>query len=185
MDIIHGLDIETTADKLFEALSTDKGVAAWWTKAKTHPEVGSLNEFAFGPGAVTFRVEKLEPGKAVAWSAEQVPPDWKGTKVLFELSNGDKAGSVTLRFSHLGFKTLTPVVAFTSYAWAQFLRSLKLAYQRRNSTGSSTLRRWMYACCRPAAPGRNMAPAVVSSVPSISEWVSSGRVGARGARGTA
>ena len=65
MDIIHGLDIETTAEKLFEVLSTDKGIA-------------------------------------------------------------DKGGSVTLRFSHTGFKAMTPVVAFTSYAWAQFLRSLKL-----------------------------------------------------------
>jgi uncharacterized protein YndB with AHSA1/START domain len=126
MDIVHGLDIETTSEKLFEALSTDKGIAAWWTKAKTQAKVGAVNEFAFDPGAVTFRLEKLEPGKAVAWSADQVPPDWKGTQVLFELSNGNKAGTVTLRFSHTGFKTMTPVVAFTSYAWAQFLRSLKL-----------------------------------------------------------
>jgi uncharacterized protein YndB with AHSA1/START domain len=126
MDIIHGLDIETTAAKLFEALTTDDGIAAWWTKAKTHPEVGGINEFAFGPGVVTFRVAKLERGKAVAWSAEQVPPEWKGTEVLFELSSGTRGGSVTLRFSHTGFITMTPVVAFTSYAWAQFLRSLKL-----------------------------------------------------------
>jgi hypothetical protein len=27
MDIVHGLDIETTSEKLFEALSTDKGIA--------------------------------------------------------------------------------------------------------------------------------------------------------------
>jgi uncharacterized protein YndB with AHSA1/START domain len=48
MDIIHGLDIETTAEKLFEAISTDKGIAAWWTKAKTQAKVGGINEFAFG-----------------------------------------------------------------------------------------------------------------------------------------
>jgi uncharacterized protein YndB with AHSA1/START domain len=126
MDIIHGLEIETTAEKLFAALSTDRGIAAWWTKAKTQPKVGGINEFAFGSGVVTFRVEKLEPGKAVAWAADQVPPDWKGTQVRFELSDGTGGGTVSLRFSHTGFKTMTPVVAFTSYAWAQFLRSLKL-----------------------------------------------------------
>ncbi len=126
MDIVHGLDIETTPEKLFEALSTDKGLAAWWTNAKTQAKVGGVNEFAFGAGAVTFRVEKLDPGKAVAWSADQVPPDWKDTQVLFELRHGDKGGSVTLQFCHAGFKTMTPVVAFTSYAWAQYLRSLKL-----------------------------------------------------------
>jgi uncharacterized protein YndB with AHSA1/START domain len=126
MDIIHGLDIDTTAERLFEALSTDEGIAAWWTKAKTHPTVGGINEFAFGAGAVSFRVERLEPGKAVEWSADQVPPDWKGTRVLFELSEGKRRGTVTLRFTHAGFHAMTPVVAFTSYAWAQYLRSLKL-----------------------------------------------------------
>jgi uncharacterized protein YndB with AHSA1/START domain len=127
MDIIHELEIETTPEKLFEALSTDKGISAWWTKAKTQAKVGGINEFAFRDGAVaTFRVEKLEPGKAVAWSADQVPPDWNGTEVLFEMSSGKKGGPVTLRFGHTGFKTMTPLVAFSSYAWAQYLRSLKL-----------------------------------------------------------
>lgn len=130
MDIIHGLDIATTPDKLYEALSTDKGIAAWWTKAKTQAKVGGKNEFAFGPGAVTFRVLKLLPGKAVAWSAEQVPPDWEGTQVHFELSDRNQSGSITLRFRHTGFKTMTPVVAFTSYAWAQYLRSLKLLLEK-------------------------------------------------------
>jgi uncharacterized protein YndB with AHSA1/START domain len=125
MDIIHGLDIETTPQKLYEALSTDHGIAAWWTKARTHAE-GGINEFAFGAGAITFRVEKLVPARSVAWSADQVPPDWKGTQVRFELSDGSKAGTVHLRFSHTGFGAMTPVVAFTSYAWAQYLRSLKL-----------------------------------------------------------
>ncbi|HEY5283650.1 MAG TPA: SRPBCC domain-containing protein, partial [Polyangia bacterium] len=126
MDIIIGIEIETTAQKLFEALTTATGIAAWWTKAKTQTAVGAINEFAFGQGTVTFRVDKLEPNKAVAWTAEAVPPDWKGTRVRFELSEGARAGSVTLRFSHAGFATMTPVVAFTNYAWAQFLRSLKL-----------------------------------------------------------
>jgi uncharacterized protein YndB with AHSA1/START domain len=126
MDIIIGIEIATTAHKLFDALTTDQGVAGWWTKAKTQAAVGGINEFVFGQGTVTFQVEKLERGRAVGWSAQNVPPDWKGTRVLFELSDGAKAGFVTLRFSHTGFKAATPVVAFTNYAWAQFLRSLKL-----------------------------------------------------------
>ncbi len=126
MDIIIGIEIETTAQKLFEALTTASGIAAWWTKAKTQAAVGAINEYAFGQGTVTFRVDKLEPNKAVGWSAQDVPPDWKGTRVLFELSDGARAGAVTLRFSHAGFPAMTPVVAFTNYAWAQFLRSLKL-----------------------------------------------------------
>jgi uncharacterized protein YndB with AHSA1/START domain len=125
MNIIHELQIQTTPEKLYEALSTDDGISAWWTKAKTQPKVGAINEFDFRGNAATFRVEKLEPGKVVGWSAEQVPPDWKGTRVLFELIKGE-SGSVVLRFSHTGFEVMTPLVAFSSYAWAQYLRSLKL-----------------------------------------------------------
>jgi uncharacterized protein YndB with AHSA1/START domain len=125
MDIIHELQIETTPERLFDALSTDDGISAWWTKAKTHTQVGGINEFDFRGSPATFRVEKLEPGKVVGWSAEQVPPDWKGTHVLFEMSK-DQRGSVVLRFSHTGFTAMTPLVAFSSYAWAQHLRSLKL-----------------------------------------------------------
>jgi uncharacterized protein YndB with AHSA1/START domain len=124
VDIIHGLEIETTPEKLFEALSTDRGLEAWWTKAKTQPKVGAMNEFSFGSGKVTFRVEKVAPGQSLSWTAEQVPPEWAGTRVLFEVSKG-KNGAV-LRFSHTGFKATTPMSAMTSYAWAQFLRSLKL-----------------------------------------------------------
>jgi uncharacterized protein YndB with AHSA1/START domain len=137
MDIIHELKIETTPEKLFNALSTDDGISAWWTKAKTQTEVGGINEFDFRGNPATFRIEKLEPGKVVGWSAQQVPPDWKGTHVLFEVStepvdqrwgagHKDQRGSVVLRFSHKGFKAMTPLVAFSSYSWAQFLRSLKL-----------------------------------------------------------
>jgi len=126
MDIIMGIELETSTEKLYEALTTEAGIAAWWTKAKLQPAAGGLNEFAFGAGTVTFRTDKLERGKSVGWVAEQVPPDWKDTRVLFELSDGSRPGCVTLRFSHVGFKSVSPVVAFTNYAWAQFLRSLKL-----------------------------------------------------------
>lgn len=51
MDIIMGIDSETTAQKLFDALTTDQGIAAWW-------------------------------------SPQDLPSDWKGTRVLFELSDG-------------------------------------------------------------------------------------------------
>ena len=70
MDIIHELSIETTAEKLFEALSTDDALAASWTKARTDNRVGGINEFDFRGKAATFRVDKIEPGKVVAWSAE-------------------------------------------------------------------------------------------------------------------
>lgn len=125
MDIVHGLDIETTPEKLFAALSTDRGISGWWTKTKIQGKVGGSAEFDFGGGTVTFRVEKLEPGKVVGWVADDVPPDWIGSHVLFEIGKGEGT-SVTLRFSHTAFKEMNAFMANCSYVWAQYLRSLKL-----------------------------------------------------------
>lgn len=64
---------------------------------KAEPTVGVLNEFRFEGTTLTFRVEELEPARHVAWSSVQVPPDWEGTQVLFDITPGD--GTVNLRFS--------------------------------------------------------------------------------------
>ena len=45
--------------------------------------------------------------------------------MLFEISRG-QGGSVGLRFSHTRVKAMTPLVAFSSYVWAQYIRSQKL-----------------------------------------------------------
>ncbi|HET7546107.1 MAG TPA: SRPBCC domain-containing protein [Polyangiaceae bacterium] len=139
MDIIHSLEIDTTPEKLFTALSSDGGIAAWWTQAKTEARVGAINTFSFGASAVTFRIEKLDRS-AIVWSAEQVPPEWNGTRVRFEIRDSEKPGRVALLFTHEGFGSMTPVVTFTSYAWANYLRSLKLFLEtgRGEPFGSSS-----------------------------------------------
>ena len=101
-DIVHSVDIETTSDRLYEAITTQKGLEGWWTpQVKAEPMVGALNEFHFAGTTLTFRVDKLEPARHIAWSSVQVPPDWEGTQVLFDITAEDD--TVNLRFSHTGF----------------------------------------------------------------------------------
>ncbi len=124
-DIVHSVDIETTSDRLYEAITTQKGLAGWWTPhVKAEPMVGALNEFHFEGTTLKFRVDKLEAGRHVAWSSVQVPPDWERTQVLFDITpEGD---TINLRFSHTGFASLSGSFGVTSYSWAQYLRSIKL-----------------------------------------------------------
>jgi len=86
--------------------------------------VGALNEFYFEGTTLTFRVDKLEPARHVSWSSVQVPSDWEGTQVLFDIS--PSGNLVNLRFSHTGFTSLDGSFGVTSYSWAQYLRSIKL-----------------------------------------------------------
>ncbi len=47
-DIVHSVDIGTTPDRLYEAITTQKGLTGWWTpQVKAEPTVGALNEFHF------------------------------------------------------------------------------------------------------------------------------------------
>jgi len=126
MDIVHSIDIETTPDRLYEAITKKAWLAGWWTpESNAEPKVGALNEFRFGPETtLMFRVAELEPARHVAWSSVQGPPDWKGTHVTFDIT--PKGDAVNLRFSHTGFAADYELFATFNYLWAQNIRSLKL-----------------------------------------------------------
>ncbi|MBA2677708.1 MAG: SRPBCC domain-containing protein [Ktedonobacteraceae bacterium] len=124
-DIVHSVDIETTPDRLYAAITTQKGLSGWWTpQVEARSTVGAINEFHFVGTTLTFCVSALEPARHVAWSSVQVPPDWEGTQVLFDITPKDNM--VNLRFSHTGFASLDGTFGVTSYSWAQYLRSIKL-----------------------------------------------------------
>lgn len=124
-DIVHSIDIATTPERLYEALTTQKGIAGWWTPdVKAEPVVNSVNELNFQGTTLKFRVDKLEPARHVAWSSMDVPPQWEDTRVLFDITpDGDM---VNLKFSHAGFTSLEGDFGITSYSWAQYVRSIKL-----------------------------------------------------------
>jgi len=124
-DIVHSIDIKTTPERLYEALSTRKGIAGWWTPdVKAEPTVGSLNELSFMGTTLKFRVDRLEPARHVAWSSVDVPPQWENTQVLFDITPEDDM--VNLKFKHAGFASLDGDFGITSYSWAQYVRSIKL-----------------------------------------------------------
>lgn len=124
-DIVHSTDIATTPERLYEALTTQKGIAGWWTPdVKAEPVVGSINEMKFQGTTLKFRVDELEPVRHIAWSSVEVPSQWEDTRVLFDITpDGDM---VNLRFRHVGFASLEGDFGITSYSWAQYVRSIKL-----------------------------------------------------------
>jgi uncharacterized protein YndB with AHSA1/START domain len=123
--IVHELDVSASKDKVREALTTQKGLAGWWTPdVKAQPKVGAVNEFGFGAGKPVFklRVKALDADRIV-WESVQGPPDWAATTVSFDLS-GD-GNKTRIRFAHAGFQSTDGGFGTYSYSWAQFLRSLK------------------------------------------------------------
>jgi uncharacterized protein YndB with AHSA1/START domain len=121
--IIEELTIAATPQRVFSALTEPDEIEKWWAyEAQVKPEVGSVGEFRFRQGAFVMQLEvaELDQDKKVRWIARQVPPQWAGTSVTWQLTpvhNG-----TTLLFTHDGFTQLDEQAG---RAWTYFLASLK------------------------------------------------------------
>jgi uncharacterized protein YndB with AHSA1/START domain len=147
-DIHHELLIEAPKELIFDALTTQQGLAGWWApKATAKPERGSVARIPFGPGYFKrMRVDELVLGERVRWTCLEGADEWVDTKLSFEIKGGgaealsrahpeidgqveqlNHAGKATLMiFRHDGWRADTPMFAECNYTWGQFLRSLKL-----------------------------------------------------------
>lgn len=125
--LMHLVTIDADADKIYEALSTTKGLASFWT-ADSHadPKVGSIAKFGFHGPVLEMRVDELKPGKRVRWSTQGGFPEWNGTTVTWDVTPG-KDGAHDVLFNHEGWPEALPAadLASVNYAWGRVVGRLK------------------------------------------------------------
>ncbi|TMD35159.1 MAG: SRPBCC domain-containing protein [Chloroflexi bacterium] len=125
--LMHSVQIDADADKIYEALSTSKGLASFWT-ADSHaePKVGTTARFGFHGPVLEMRVDELEPGKRVRWSTEDGFPEWKGTTVTWDIKPA-KDGGQEVVFNHDGWPEAVPAaeLASVNYSWGRVVGRLK------------------------------------------------------------
>ena len=121
-DIIHTVEVAASPAAVDRAITTQDGLAAWWTK-KVRKE-GDRIHFTFERGFnPVMRVEQHEPGKLVAWSTESEP--WTGSTIRFELAERD--GKTGLLFHHRYAQELPDeMFGVFNFNWAYYLESLRL-----------------------------------------------------------
>lgn len=124
--IYHRLLIKVPVEKVYEALTTQQGLAGWWTPDTiAEAEKGSILRFGFGPDYFKeMRVEELKPYSKVKWLCIKAFPEWIGTTLTFELEAVAKGTILT--FHHDGWKEYSNEFASCSFDWALFFKSLKL-----------------------------------------------------------
>ena len=124
--IYHRLRINVPVETVYKALTTQHGLAGWWTPETTaKPEVGSISRFAFGSDYFKeLKIEELKPYSNVKWRCLKGYETWVGTTITFELEPDRKGCRLLLH--HDGWREYTPGFAECSYDWAMFLRSLKM-----------------------------------------------------------
>ena len=133
--IVEELTIEAAPQPVFSALTQQDEIVQWWAyEAQVKPEVGSVGEFRFRQGAFAMQLEvaELVQDKKVRWIPRQVPPQWAGTSVTWQLepvSNG-----TSLLFTHDGFAQIDEQAGRT---WVFFLASLKSYLETGKGTPGS------------------------------------------------
>jgi len=125
--LMHTVTIEADPTKIYEAISTRKGLAAFWTKdSQAEPKVGSIAKFGFGGPTLELKVAELKPGKLVRWSEAGGFPGWEGTSITWEIVPA-KVGGQEVRFSHAGWPEALPPseLASVNYTWGRVVGRLK------------------------------------------------------------
>ena len=124
-EIKHRVGIKGSAAEVYQLLATDAGLCQWWTTdTRGAGEVGSIIEFRFGGVGPDFEVIELIPHQRVRWRhSGEMPNDWVGSEILFELREDDK--QTIVNFTHYNWPQSDEFLAHCSTKWGVFLMSLK------------------------------------------------------------
>lgn len=124
-NIYHQVLIDTTVDKLYEMVTTQRGLSKWWIKdCEAKPEIGHINIFRRYNGIVNkMKVTDLNKNEFVQWECMNEADEWSGTIIMFEIST--KGNLSCLDFRHNGYKRENQFYATCNFQWARHLFMLK------------------------------------------------------------
>ncbi len=127
--IIHRVGIKASVEAIYSALTTNEGLALWWTNDVSDAGgVGTIIKFRFNGGGPDFKVIELVDNKLVRWHHDgDMPEAWKATEICFTLQA--EAEQVFVNFSHSNWQLSSEFMAHCSTKWAVFLLSLKDALE--------------------------------------------------------
>src|ERR1700730_3452606 len=98
--LVHQVNIKATSEAIYDAVSTARGMASFWTcESKADAKVGPVASFGFGGPTQRMRIDELNPGKRVKWTALADFPNWDGTTVTWDISPAEN-GETGVVFRH-------------------------------------------------------------------------------------
>ena len=124
-EINHLFHISAPRKKVYEAISSIKGLSGWWTAdTRGNSEPGGVLEFRFGEHFLNrMKVRELIEDKSVTWDCVESAPDWVGTKLTFHLDDND--GKTRVKFSHGNWKESNDFMAQCNFSWGRYMESLR------------------------------------------------------------
>ena len=124
-DIFHYFSIQAPVEKVFESVSTPKGLNSWWSQdSKGKPGPGETYLLCFGP-KYNWKaiISKYIPGNEFELRFIESDMDWNDSRVGFILA--DKDVFTDVQFYHTGWKDDNRHFRISNYCWAMCLRILR------------------------------------------------------------
>lgn len=127
VSLVHQVNIKASPDTIYRAISTQEGLASFWTSdSKAEPAVGSVATFGFGGPMQRMRIDELTAGKHVKWTGLNDFPNWDGTTVTWEIAPAEK-GESSLTFRHAGWPAAVTAddLGSINYTWGMIVDRLR------------------------------------------------------------
>lgn len=124
-NIHHDLFLETSTEKVFQAISQAEHLINWWPlQCSGQPKMGESYNFYFAPEYDWYgEVVKCVPGQHFHIKMTKSDEDWTATSFGFDLT--EAVGGVQLSFWHVGWPACNAEYRQSSYCWAILLKGLK------------------------------------------------------------
>ncbi len=127
--IHHVLDIDAGAPAVWAALTTEAGLAGWWSPRVSVAETGAgpLVSFVFdGDFNPVMQVTGAEPERRLAWRCTAGHANWQDNTFTFELAVLP-GGRTRLRFTQdYAVELSDDDYGIYNFNWAYYLESLRL-----------------------------------------------------------
>jgi uncharacterized protein YndB with AHSA1/START domain len=129
-DIRHSISIDAPAAQILPLISSGSGLAQWWAEDVTENRSTGTVELGFFNRATVYALKPLPSAAGeVAWLC-QSGREWKGTKLLFQLTPTDKGTLVKL--THSGWQSETDYFVACKTTWGELILRLKAAAEGKS-----------------------------------------------------
>jgi len=123
-EIKHLFHIAVPKEKVYEAITTIKGLSGWWTTQTTGECIcGGIIRFRFGSQGNDMKVISMKKDEWVQWECIAGPEEWVGTRLTFQLNNCE--GRTRVRFEHAGWRNANDFFAGCTFTWGRYMESLR------------------------------------------------------------
>lgn len=124
--IYHDFTINTSKEKVFEAISTPYGLDNWWTQRSSgNQEIGAVFNLYFTEEYNWFaEISILKHNEQVEFKMTKAMEEWLPTSFGFILKE-ETPKITSMQFYHKDWTEISKEYRVASFCWADLLRQMK------------------------------------------------------------